>query len=80
MPNLEMLAEDDQKDIIIEASQDDDVHSDEEVVKSGTQTSFRDLLVVKDFLKVEPERRKHTLRSFKLWAPLFGGDLPYKNS
>ena len=48
-------------------------------MKCGVQTSLKDLLVVKDYLKYKPEQVKRTLKTFKLWAPLFRGDLPYKH-
>lgn len=66
------------KEILIDSAQDDDLESDEGVMQSGVQTSIGDLLVVKDYLKLKPERVKTSLRTFKLWAPLFGGRLPYR--
>lgn len=41
--------------------------------------SFADLLVVKDWLKRHPDRVKEGLKTFKIWAPMFGGRLPYKD-
>ncbi len=67
------------KETIVDSAQDDDVESDEEVVRSGVQTSFKDLLVVKDWLKLHPEKVRQGLKTFKLWAPMFGGRLPYKS-
>ena len=68
------------KDNLIDSTQDDDVESDEDVMQSGVKTSFKDLLVVKDYLRHKPEQVKKSLRTFKLWAPLFGGNLPYSSS
>ena len=65
------------KEVLIDSAQDDDVESDDEVVNSGIQTSFKDLLVVKDYLRHNPERVRAALRTFKTWAPLFGGRMPY---
>lgn len=67
----------DGNDTLVDSAQDDDVESDDEVVRSGVQTSFRDLLVVKDYMKVNPEKVRVALRTFRLWAPLFGGRMPY---
>lgn len=54
------------------------MESDEEVVNSGIETSFRDLIIVKDYLtRYRPEQVKRSLRTWKLWAPLFDGNLPY---
>ena len=39
---------------------------------------MKDLLVVKDWLKMSAERVRRNLKTYKLWAPLFGGTLPYK--
>ena len=38
------------KEALIDSVQDDDVESDEEVTSNGIQTSFKDLLIVKDYL------------------------------
>ena len=67
----------DGQETLVDSTQDDDVESDEEVMQSGVQTSYKDLLAVKDYLKLKPDRVKTSLRTFKLWAPLFGGRLPY---
>ena len=64
-------------DCLVDSTQDDDVESDDDVVQSGIHTSFRDLLVVKDYMKLPPEKVRTSLRTYKLWAPLFGGRLPY---
>lgn len=66
------------QETLIDASQDDDVESDDGLVNSGVQTCYRDLLVVKDTLRYEPEQVKRSLRTWKLWTPLFKGTLPYK--
>ena len=77
IPDLKQLKTKDGKDALIDSAQDDDVESDEEVMNSGVQTSFKDLLIVKDYLRHQPEKVRAALRTFKLWAPLFGGRLPY---
>lgn len=47
----------DGRENLIDSTQDDDVESDEEVTRNGIQTSFKDLLVVKDYLaKNQPEK------------------------
>ena len=56
------------------------MESDSDVVLSGEQTSLKDLLIVKDWLKLPAEKVRVNLKTFKLWAPLFGGQLPYKRS
>ncbi len=76
LPDLPNFARDG-KETLIDSTQDDDVESDEEVMNSGVQTSFKDLLVVKDYLRHNPERVRAALRTFKIWAPYFGGRLPY---
>ena len=68
----------DGKETLIDSSQDDDVDSDEDVVRSGEHTSYNDLLVVKDWLKKPPEYVRVNLKTFKIWAPYFGGNLPYR--
>jgi len=65
---------------LIDSAQDDDVESDEDVVLSGEQTSLKDLLIVKDWLRLPAEKVRVNLKTFKLWAPLFGGNLPYKKA
>ena len=64
---------------IVNSTQDEDCDSDDEVVKSGVQRSFADLLVVKDWLKRRPDRVKRFLKTLKIWAPILGGRLPYKD-
>ena len=70
----------DGRETLIDSAQDDDVESDSDVVLSGEQTSLKDLLIVKDWLKLPAEKIRVNLKTFKLWAPLFGGTLPYKRS
>ena len=43
----------DGRETLIDSTQDDDVNSDRGVVQSGEQTSLKDLLVVKDWLKMD---------------------------
>jgi len=66
------------RETLVDSAQDDDVESDEEVMRSGVQTSLKDLLIVKDWLRLHPDKIRKGLRTFKLWAPLCGGKLPYK--
>ena len=66
------------RETLQDSTQDDDLESDEGVMQSGVQTSMGDLLVVKDYLKLNPERVYRSLRAYKLWAPLFNDRLPYK--
>ena len=61
---------------IVESAQDDDVQTENEVLDNGVQTCYKDLLVVKQALKNPFEKVQKALRTFKLWAPLFGGNLP----
>ena len=70
----------DGQETLIDSAQDDDVESDEEVVRSGEHTSYNDLLVVKDWLRKPAEHIRVNLKTFKLWAPMFGGQLPYKKT
>lgn len=63
----------DGRETIIDSTQDDDVESNSSTVKAGKQTTLKDLLVVKDWLKMEPSRVRKNLKTFKLWAPFFGG-------
>ena len=44
------------RETIVDASQDDDVESDSEVVEAGIETSFKDLLVVRELFKNKPEQ------------------------
>ena len=47
----------DGRETLVDSMQDDDVESDEEVMRNGVQTSFKDLLVVKDYLqRNQPDR------------------------
>ena len=47
----------DGKEALVDSIQDDDVESDKEVTSNGIQTSFKDLLIVKDYInKSQPER------------------------
>jgi len=64
------------EELIIEAHQDDDVETESETLDNGTQTCFKDLLIVKQALKNPPDKLKRTLRTYRLWSPLFGGILP----
>ena len=72
--------DEDGQETMIELEQDDDVESDEDVVRSGEYTSKKDLLVVKDWLRKPAEHIRTNLKTFKLWAPMFGGKLPYKKT
>ena len=62
--------------MLIDAAQDDDVDTDEEVLRSGTQTCYRDLLVVKDWLGHDPRKVRKSLKTWRIWAPHFQGRLP----
>lgn len=53
------------QEAFVESTQDDDVNSDSGVVESGIQTCYRDLLVVKDYLKHHPDKVRRALRNFK---------------
>ena len=58
---------------IIESHHDDDNDTDTEVLNSGKQTCFQDLLTVKAALKLRAEELRRRLNTFKIWAPKFGG-------
>ena len=78
LKGLEKLTTKDGHEPIIDSAQDDDVMSDEEVVKTGIETSYRDLVIVKDYLsRYRPEQIRRALRTWKLWSPLWNGKLPY---
>ena len=62
--------------LIIESHQDDDVETENEVLDNGTQTCYKDLLVVKAALKNPADKVRRALRTFRLWSPLFSGILP----
>lgn len=49
------------------------------MLENGTQTCYKDLLVVKSVLKEGHHKVRRGLRTFKLWAPFFGGHLPRLN-
>ena len=59
--------------------QDDDVNTDTEVLNSGTNTCYKDLLIVKDYLKHKPEKVRRALKTWKTWSPYFGDNLPTKS-
>lgn len=62
----------------IESTQDDDVNTDTDVLNSGTNKCFKDLLVVKDYLRHKPEKVRRSLKTHKIWAPQFNGQLPMR--
>ena len=65
------------EEAFVPANQDDDLESDEDIVKSGIKTSMRDMLIVRDALKrYKPERLQEKLKNFRKHAPMFGGVLP----
>ena len=61
---------------LIDSAQDDDLESDDDVVRAGVETSFKDLLVVKDRLRMPAEKVRSSLKTFRIWAPNFRGKLP----
>ena len=52
--------------------------TDEDVLRSGTQTCYRDLLVVKDWLGHDPRKVRKSLKTWRIWAPHFQGKLPMR--
>ena len=71
-------AKGDKEDCLVDSTQDDDVNTDTEVLNSGTNTCYKDLLVVKDYLKHRPDKVRRALKTWKIWAPYFQGQLPIK--
>ena len=62
----------------ISLTQDDDVNTDTEVLETGIKKCFKDLLVVRDYLRHKPSKVRRSLKSHKIWAPQFDGQLPMK--
>ena len=60
-----------QAEVLIDTVQDDDVDTDEEVLRSGAQTCYRDLLIVKDWLAHDQMKVRKSLKTWKIWAPQF---------
>lgn len=68
----------DGREAFVESAMDDDANSDQDTVEGGKRTCFRDLLAAKDYLNHPPDRMRRALKTFRFWAPLFRGTLPYK--
>ena len=68
----------DRSEVLVDSTQDDDVNTDTDVLNSGVNTCFKDLLVVKDYLKHNPEKVRKALKTWKIWSPYFNSSLPLK--
>ena len=54
--------------VLVDSTQDDDVNTDTDVLNSGTNKCYKDLLIVKDYLKHKPEKVRRSLKTFKIWS------------
>ena len=61
-----------------ESTQDDDVNTDTEVLNNGKNKCFKDLLVVKEYLRHRPEKVRRSLKTHQIWTPRFNGHMPMK--
>ena len=66
------------EEVLVDSTQDDDVNTDTDVLNSGTNKCYKDLLIVKDYLRHKPEKVRRSLKTWKLWTPYFLGELPMK--
>lgn len=56
------------EEVLIDSTQDDDVNTDTDVLNSGTNKCYKDLLVVKDYLRHKPEKVRRSLKTYKIWT------------
>ena len=66
-----------ENDNFIKLNQDDDVDTDEDILKSGLNACFKDLIKIKGLLGKSHDYRQHC-RGYDTWSKAFKGPIPMK--
>ena len=57
--------------LLVAAEQDEDLESDEDTLRGGINSCHRDLIEVKNYFQLSPDKVKRDLKNFKRYNGLF---------